>query len=128
MLRIRMLGPFQVLQDGDPIPSSTWRSQQTRTVLKVLLARRGRVVPADQLLEILWPEDDPDAGRKRLHVRVSQLRRALDPGGSSAPIVTAEGGYAFSPEADCWLDVAEFEAQAERGRQCQEDGNLAEAV
>jgi DNA-binding SARP family transcriptional activator len=96
--------------------------------LQVLLTRRGRVVPADQLLEILWPDDDPDAGRKRLHVRISQLRRALDPESSSPPIVTAEGGYAFSAEAGCWIDVAEFEAQAERGRQCQEDGDLAEAV
>ena len=86
MLRIRMLGPFQVLRDGQPIPSSAWRSQQTRTILKVLLTRRGRVVPADQLLEILWPEDDPDAGRKRLHVRISQLRRALDPESSSATL------------------------------------------
>jgi len=81
----------EVLRDGEPVPSAAWRSQQPRTVLKVLLTRRGRVAPADQLLEILWPEDDPDASRKRLHVRISHLRRALDPGGSSVPIVTAEG-------------------------------------
>jgi len=29
-----------------------------------LLARRGHVVPADQLLEILWPDDDPHTTRR----------------------------------------------------------------
>ncbi len=127
-LRIWMLGPFRVLRDGEPIPSSAWRSQQTRTILKVLLARRGHVVPADQLLEILWPDDEPHAARRRLHVRISQLRRALDPDDPSAYVLTVEGGYTFNPEADCWLDTVEFEARAEWGRHCQESSDLAEAI
>jgi DNA-binding SARP family transcriptional activator len=136
-LRIYMLGPFRVLRSGEPIPPSAWRSQQTRKILKVLLTRRGRVVPADQLLEILWPKDAPTAARRRLHVRISQLRRALraepqdetlDPDGSSAYILTIEGGYAFDLEADCWLDTVEFEACAERGRRSQESGSLVEAT
>jgi hypothetical protein len=54
ILRVCMLGPFRVLCDRNPIPSSAWRSPQTHTILKMLLARRGHVVPADQLLEIFW--------------------------------------------------------------------------
>lgn len=128
VLRIFMLGPFRVLRDEEPIPPSAWRSQQTRTILKVLVARRGYVVPADQLLEILWPDGDPHTARRRLHVRISQLRHALDPDGLSAYILTAKGGYIFNPEADCWLDTVEFEARAEWGRRCQEGGSLAEAI
>jgi DNA-binding SARP family transcriptional activator len=94
----------------------------------MLLARRGRVVPADQLLDILWPDDDPDTARRRLHVRISQLRSALDPGDSSAYVLTVEGGYVFDGEADCWIDVAEFEAHAQRGRRCQASGDLVEAI
>jgi DNA-binding SARP family transcriptional activator len=127
-LRIYTFGPFRVLRDGRPIAVSAWRSQQTRTVLKVLLTRRGRVVPADQLLEILWPEDDPDTGRSRLHVRVSQLRRALDGDNPSAFVLTVEGGYVFDPEADCWVDAVAFEAHAQQGRRLQADGALAEAI
>jgi DNA-binding SARP family transcriptional activator len=127
-LRIFALGPFRILRDGQPIPASAWRSQQSRTVLKVLLARRGRVVPADQLLEILWPDDDPETARGRLHVRVSQLRRALDPDGSSSVVLTVEGGYVFDTEASCWIDVDEFETLARSGHRCQADGALAEAI
>jgi len=127
-LHIQLLGSFTVLRDGEPIPPSAWRNQQTRTVLKVLLARRGRIVTSDQLLEILWPDDDPDTARRRLHVRISQLRRALDSDKPSAYVLTVEGGYTFNPDAGCWIDVLEFEAHARWGRRCQESGALAEAI
>jgi DNA-binding SARP family transcriptional activator len=127
-LRIYTLGPFKVLRGEEPIPPPAWRGQQTRTIFKLLLARRGRVVPADQLLEILWPEDDPDTTRRRLHVRVSQLRHALDPDDPSAYVLTVEEGYTFNPETDCWIDAVEFEACAQWGRRCQESGGLAEAI
>ncbi len=127
-LRIHVLGPFSVLRDGAPIAPSAWGSQQTRTVLKVLLARRGRVILADQLLEILWPDEDPDAARGRLHVRISQLRRALHPDQRSAFVRTAEGGYTFNPDAGCWIDAVEFEARARAGRRHQENGALVEAI
>jgi len=127
-LRIHLPGPFQVFREGQPLTASEWRSQQTRTIFKMLLARRGHVVPTDQLLEILWPNEDPCTARRRLHVRISQLRRLLDPDDPSAYVLTVEGGYAFNPEADCWLDTVEFEARAEWGRRCQEGGNLAEAI
>jgi len=126
-LHIKVLGEFRVLRDGVSVASSAWRSQQTRAVLKVLLARRGRVVPTDQLLEILWPGDDPEAARRRLHVRISQLRSALDSGDPNL-IRTVDGGYTFGPDADCWIDAVAFEERAERGRRHQESGALGEAI
>ena len=127
-LRISTLGPFTIQRDEEEIPTSAWGSQQTRTILKVLLTRRNHVISADQLVDILWPNDDPDTARNRLHVRISQLRRALDPGNPSAYVLTHKGGYRFNPEADCWIDTVEFEARAQWGRQCQECENLPEAI
>jgi DNA-binding SARP family transcriptional activator len=127
-LRISILGPFTIQRNDEEIPASAWGNQQTRTILKVLLTRRGHVVPADQLLEILWPDDDPDTARNRLHVRISQLRRALAPENPSAYILTHRGGYSLNPEANCWIDAIEFEARAEWGRRCQECENLSEAT
>jgi LuxR family maltose regulon positive regulatory protein len=123
-LRIHLLGSFKVFRDGQLLTASEWQSQQTRTILKLLLAQRGHVVPTDQLLEVLWPGDGLDTARRRLHVRISQLRRALDPDDLSVYILTVAGGYTFNPEADCWLDVAEFESHARRGRRCQERGEF----
>jgi DNA-binding SARP family transcriptional activator len=128
ILCIHLLGPFEVLREGQPLTSSAWRSQQTRTILKVLASRHGHVVPADQLLEILWPEEAPDSARRHLYVRVSQLRRALHPGDASAYILGVEGGYTFNPEASCWIDTWEFETQTGRGRRLQAAGDLESAI
>ncbi|MFL6269022.1 MAG: AAA family ATPase [Actinomycetes bacterium] len=54
-------------------------SRKGRTLLKLLLARRGEVVPADVLVEALWagrPPADPDANLATL---VSRLRAVLGP-------------------------------------------------
>jgi len=117
-----------IQRDDEEIPASVWGSQQTRTILKVLLTRRGHVVSTDQLADILWPEDDSDTALNRLHVRVSQLRRALDSKTPSAYIRTYKSGYSFNPDADCWIDAVEFEARAEWGRRCQRDDNPSDAI
>jgi DNA-binding winged helix-turn-helix (wHTH) protein len=127
-LQIRLLGTFEVQRGGEPFTPQDWHSQQTRTILKVLLARRGRAVPSDQLLEILWPGQDPHTTRRRLHVRISQLRRALHPEDPSAFVLTVEGGYSFAAECNCWVDATTFEALAEEGRHKQEEGELLGAI
>jgi DNA-binding SARP family transcriptional activator len=127
-LCIHLLGPFEVLRDGQLIASREWRSQQTRAILKVLVTRHGHVVTADQLLDLLWPDEEPEAARRRLHVRVSQLRRALGPDDAAAYVLTVEGGYTVNPEADCWIDTWEFESQTGRARRCQEAGDLDQAI
>ncbi len=127
-LHVRLLGRFSLLVARQPLAGREWRSQQVRTILKVLLLRRGSPVPAEQLLELLWPDGDPQATRRRLHVRISQLRRALDRDAPSAYVLSVQGGYAFNPQADCWLDTAEFERQAALGDLCRARGALAEAV
>lgn len=93
---------------------------------KILLARRAQVVPASQLSELLWPGEDPQAGRSRLHVRISQLRRTLGDGKSW--VQTVDGGYLFNPDERCWLDTAAFEAAAARAVQLQEQGQQLAAI
>jgi DNA-binding SARP family transcriptional activator len=127
-LCIHLLGPFQVLQHGQPLQASEWRSIQVRAIFKLLLTQRERVVPADYILDVLWPDDELQTARRRLHVRISQLRRALNPDDPSAYILTVEGGYTFNLESAYWLDTEEFEAHAQWGRRCQENDELAQAI
>lgn len=127
-IEIRLLGQFEILIEGNAPTASAWRSRQLRTILKVLLTHRGRIVQADQLLEILWPEEPPEKTRQRLYVRISQLRRALDGDHPSAYVETVKDGYRFVAEADVWIDVDQFEAAAEAGRHAQEAEELEPAI
>ena len=41
------------------IASEEWGRQKTRSLLKLLLARPGRSIPRDEILEALWPGASP---------------------------------------------------------------------
>ena len=127
-LEIRLFGTFEVRRGGQLMPDAGWHNQQTRTILKVLLTQRGRVVLPDTLTEILWPDTPLVIARSRLHVRVSQLRHALAPDAPSAYILTMQEGYMFDPEAACWIDTVEFEGQLQISRSRYASGDLAGAI
>lgn len=78
-VEVRTLGGFVVLRHGRPIPISAWRSRQARELLKVLVARRCRPVPREQLMAVLWPDEAPEKLSGRLSFVLSTLRSVLDP-------------------------------------------------
>ena len=71
-LVIQTLGGFKVVRDGEPV--TNWPSKKARTLLKILIARRGRPVARDELMELLWPGEDPVKLPNRLSVALSALR------------------------------------------------------
>ncbi|MGN9909401.1 tetratricopeptide repeat protein [Phytohabitans sp. LJ34] len=78
-VRVRVLGRFDVVVGGQAVPLPAWRSRQARTLLKILIARRGRPVPRGELCELLWPDDEPSRTAHRLSVLLSAVRNVLDP-------------------------------------------------
>ena len=128
-LHIHLFGSFLVCRGEQPLTVQQWRSRQTRTILKVLAAHQGKVVPADQICHILWP-DDPDnaATRRRLHVRISQLRQVIDTKAGHSHILTVDGGYALNCSPNCWLDVVAFETAVTQGRSLLETKVLEQAL
>ncbi len=79
-LRVRVLGGFEVSAAGRPVPLTAWRSKQARTLVKLLVARRGRPVPRGEICELLWPDDEPQRTAHRLSVLLSVVRSVLDAG------------------------------------------------
>jgi DNA-binding SARP family transcriptional activator len=76
--RVRTLGRFEVLGAGAQEPAR-WSSRKARDALKVLIARRGRSMPREELMDLLWPEVEVAVARSRLSVVLSMIRTALDP-------------------------------------------------
>ena len=62
-VQIQVLGRFEVRVGNQPVPATAWQSRKARDLLRILVARRARVVPREELAELLWPDDDPDADR-----------------------------------------------------------------
>lgn len=78
-VRIRTLGAFAVLCDGEPVAGSAWQSRKSRDALKILAGRRGRPITRDALAQHLWPDSEGGSGN-RLSVVLSTLRSVLDQG------------------------------------------------
>ena len=97
---------------GDSLPIA---GSKERTVLAFLLARAGRAVSVDDLIEALWGERPPRTAEKTVGSYVSRLRRALrsgqSPGSSHEVIVSRGAAYALEP-AGHLIDALRFEQLA----------------
>jgi DNA-binding SARP family transcriptional activator len=88
-VEFRILGPLEVVEDGNPIALGTLKE---RLVLGVLLLHANEFVSRERLIDDLWGEAPPPTARKAVNVYVSKLRKALSVAGAD-PITTASGGY-----------------------------------
>ena len=127
---VRTLGGFRLFRDGDPVPASAWQSKKARTLLKVLIARRGRPTPREALMELLWPSDDPTRLANRLSVALATLRAVLDPVKHHPPeyFVTTDREVVRLELAHVSVDVERFLAHAEAGLAAQRGGHAAQAL
>jgi len=110
-LTVAMLGPMQVLVDGQPVQS--WRTVKGRDMIAYLLLHGDRSVTRDQLVEALWPDSDAEGGQALLHTTLYYLRRALKPAGEGL-ITFAGGAYRLSRDS-VEVDLDRFEQLAATG-------------
>ncbi len=73
-LEIRVLGPLEVVADGQPLVVDTRKA----LAILVLLAVEGRPFAREELAAMLWPESDDESARGALRRTLSVLRTALD--------------------------------------------------
>jgi predicted ATPase/DNA-binding SARP family transcriptional activator len=118
-MEIRVLGPFEMVTDDGQLVDVGGHLPQA--LLVALALAEGHLVPADQLLDQMWP----GAGRgdrNRLQVHISRLRKIL--GGDR--ILTRAGGYSLKIPAEA-LDAARFGQLAADGRAALRRQDPAEA-
>ncbi|RSS84928.1 hypothetical protein EF903_22730 [Streptomyces sp. WAC05292] len=108
VLRFSLLGPVQAGRGGVDVPLGP---PQQRLVLAILLLRRPGVAGLDELIDGIWGEASPRTAAGTVRSYVYRLRRALGP-----CLVTEGGGYALDVP-DGAVDLADFEAEAARGRE-----------
>jgi len=129
-LAIRSLGAFRLFRDGVPVPATAWQSKKARTLLKILVARRGRATPRDLLMEALWPEEDPARLANRLSVALATARAVLDPDKRhpADQFVTADKDSIRLDLEHVTVDVEEFLRRAHEGLAATRTGPTDEAA
>ncbi len=122
-LDITCFGRFEVRRSGQPIVLCPNRNAQT--ILRHLIAQTGYSAPAEKLVAVAWPEDEPEAAQNKLHLAISALRRSLHTG---LPYVSGCGYmicknriYSLNPEVTIRTDVEEFLRCYQMGLQRREE-------
>src|SRR5262249_36618054 len=79
------------------------------SLLAYLAYYRHQAHPREVLMEMLWPDCDPDTGRNRLSTALWSLRRQLEPPGTFAGNILQADRFAVSLNpAAITTDVAAF--------------------
>lgn len=124
-MEFRILGPIEVVEDGERLPLGGAKQQ---ALLALLVLNADQVVASDRLIDALWGEAAPDGATHTLQVYVSQLRKALRTSSSAPPggVLLTEGrGYVLHTRE---VDLFRFDETVESGRRALADGSPDEAA
>ncbi|HXG24999.1 MAG TPA: hypothetical protein VNJ09_10615, partial [Chthonomonadales bacterium] len=106
--RIELLGGLRVLHGGQLV--TRLLPGRPGILLAYLTFYANREHSRDELVDQLWPEIDPIAGKNRLRYALSDLRRQLDECGLSLDRMLAIGRLSLCLDSRAVeTDVAEFE-------------------
>src|SRR5437879_5509522 len=131
MWNIQLLGGLQAREDDRLVEH--FRTQKCAVLFAYLAYHLQRAHPREELVELLWPESEPHAGRKNLSKELSWLRSELEPPGVAfGAVLPADRANVRLNPAAVTTDHAQFEAAlaaAERAHSSAERAEcLAQAV
>lgn len=129
-LELRLLGPVELREDGEPVQAPDWRRERVRSLLAHLVlhgtVRRG------QLADDLWPELDTEAQSRNLRVTLTYLLRVLEPGRAQrdASFFIRHHGNNISLHPGEWLtaDLWDFDTHCQKAQEADRRGAPAEAL
>ncbi len=127
---VNVLGGFAVLDDGLPVPTSSWQSKVARDLFKMLAINRGRPIHREVLIERLWPGEFGDKASNRLSVALSAIRNATDPGRARPGdhVVIADRDSVALNVANVAVDVDQFLAEGARGHALLRQGSRSQGL
>lgn len=112
-LRVQTLGAFRVWRGLEEVSPQEWRRESARQLFQLLLGYRRQLLERDQILELLWPGQEPEIALRDFKVALSTAFKVLEPerkaNAPSAFIVREGTLYGWRADADVILDVEQYE-------------------
>ena len=102
-VRIRLATAISVDVAGRTLSGRDLGSRKARTLLAMLAAERGRLVPLDRLVDQLWGVDPPSDPAANVSTLVSRTRRLLGEG----VLATSGRAYGLQPGGTWSVDLDE---------------------
>jgi DNA-binding SARP family transcriptional activator/tetratricopeptide (TPR) repeat protein len=93
-MRVRLLGPVDVVVDGEPRPV---RGERRKAVLAVLALHQGTIVSTEELVAAVWDGSAPSTAANTLQSHLSHLRGVF---GDRSAILARSPGYLLAVPTD----------------------------
>lgn len=115
-LRIELLGAFRVTIGTRTIEAEAWRLRKAAGLVKLLALAPDHRLHREQVMNLLWPDLDPQAAANGLHQALHAARRVLDAGRGAAGAVSVlrlqQQALIFQPSGRLDVDIEGFEEAA----------------
>ena len=112
MLRIQTLGGFRVWLGDQELPPTAWTREKALHLLQLLITLRRKRPHKEQIIDLLWPDLDPETGDRDFRVALNALQNALEPDRAprtpSHVIIRSELNYSLNLD-EIWIDADAFE-------------------
>jgi|SRR5579859_6889448 len=120
--RAYLFGPFRLFCGDQPVGELMQRRNKARMILKWFLLNPGKLVSADEIIDLFWPDLAADKALGNFHVTMHYLRHMLEPSlnarQESAFIHRKPNNfYWFQMDESWWMDTSDLEMLLERVRE-----------
>src|SRR5215510_13450179 len=78
-LEIYLLGPFRVAVDGRFVEARSWSRRKPSLLIKLLALQPHHQLHREQVMELLWPQQEFELAGNNLYKAIHLARRALEP-------------------------------------------------
>ena len=117
ILKVNMLGEFSITYGDNVINDGINRSKKLWMLLQYLITFHKREISQNELIELLWPNEEatnPANTLKTLSYRVRSMLEELGFEDGSKLVVYRRGTYAWDPPMPCVIDVEIFDELCSR--------------
>ena len=116
VLRIKLLGGFQISIGTRTIEEGAWRLRKAASLIKLLALSRNHRLHREQVMEALWPTLGIGAASNNLRGALHGARKVLDPIAGSRYLASHDESLVLCSESSLWVDAEAFEQAASSSR------------
>lgn len=127
-----LFGPFRFFRGEQPTGELLQRRNKASQLLKWFLLNPGKLVAADELIDLFWPETSLEKAPGNFHVTMHYLRRVLEPDlnarqESSFIHRKPNNFYWLQIDERWWVDTSEIQLLLERAQAHDRHGDDSKA-
>ena len=114
-VELRLLGVIRFFIDGKPVEERQWTRRKAKALVKILALAPQHQLHREELIELLWPEQEPELAANNLNKIIHAARRALEPelkSGTDSRYIFTQDQQVLLRAPSLWVDVEEFESRA----------------